>query len=70
MVGHPPSDNTSIFGKGVAVMFPGNKGSVCCFLTSLSRAEQRRCRAGRRSLGKGEQGSHLATMRRLSVRWR
>ena len=37
VVGHPPSDNTSIFGKGVAVMFPGNKGPINCPITMLSR---------------------------------
>ena len=36
MTGHPPSDNPW-FGKGVCVMFPGNKGDIDCYLTELSR---------------------------------
>ena len=37
MTGHPPSDRPT-FGKGVDVMFPGNKRNVGCYLTRLSRA--------------------------------
>ena len=29
--------NASVAGKGVDVMFPGNKGNIACFLTKLSR---------------------------------
>ena len=38
VTGHPHSDMPS-FGKGVSVMFPGNKGHINCFLTSLSRSK-------------------------------
>ena len=37
-MGHPPSDMPH-FGKGVSVMFPGNKGNISCYLTNLSRAK-------------------------------
>ena len=37
VMGHPPSDTD--FGKRVSVMFPGNKGSVHCLLTQLSRSK-------------------------------
>ena len=35
--GHPPNDDPH-FGKGVTVMFPGNKRNTPCNLTNLSRA--------------------------------
>ena len=38
VTGHPPSDSPR-FGKGVAVMFPGNKGCISCHLTHLSRSK-------------------------------
>ena len=38
VTGHPQSDSRK-FGKGVSVMFPGNKGHINCFLTSLSRSK-------------------------------
>ena len=34
--GHPKSDKPH-FGKGVAVMFPGNRHNIGCYLTDLSR---------------------------------
>ena len=36
VTGHPASDD-SAFGKGVSVMFPGNKENISCYLTKLSR---------------------------------
>ena len=38
VMGHPESDQPH-FGEGVAVMFPGNKGSTGCPLTVLSRSK-------------------------------
>ena len=36
VMGHPESDEPH-FGKGVSVMFPGNKGNISCYLYQLSR---------------------------------
>ena len=38
VTGHPSSDSPA-FGKGVAVKFPGSKGSVDCYLFELSRSK-------------------------------
>ena len=32
-----PATNESVKGKGVAVLFPGNKGSISCYLTGVRR---------------------------------
>ena len=38
VTGHPESDSPA-FGKGVAVMFPGNEDDISCYLTTLSRSK-------------------------------
>ena len=38
VTGYPKTDSP-VFGKGVAVKFPGNNGNIGCYLTELSRSK-------------------------------